>query len=113
MNTITIILAFFTAITSLIAAISSVLGIYQKRRIETLSLKLEKANKLASSANNELYKVYLNVRELLKIEEDLSSELDIGKKTTRKGYNTDKYIQPKHVENRIKELEQKYHAELI
>lgn len=102
---ISTLLALFTAVTSLIAAISSLYSIYQKRRIETLSLDLEKFKRKLISTKTELYRVYLNVNELLRIEENLSSELEIGKKTTRKGYNTNRYIQPKHVDSRIKELE--------
>lgn len=108
-NTLAFIIGIFTAITSLIAAISSLCGVFQKRRIETLSLELEKSNKKLISTKNELYKVYLNVAELLRIENDLSNELEIGKRAVRKGYNTNRYIQPKHVETRIKELEHDIH----
>ena len=101
----TLILGIFTAITSLVAAIASALGTSQKKRIEALSSELEKTNKKLNSARNELYRVYLNVSELLRIEKDLSDELEIGKKMARQGYQTDRYIQPKRVETRIKELE--------
>ena len=47
-----------------------------------------------------------NVNELLQIEEDLISELEVGKITVRRGYQTDRYIQPKRVKSRIAELEQ-------
>ena len=105
MNTLPIILGIFTAITSLIAAIASLYGVFQKRRIETLSLELKASNRKLNNAKNELYKVYLNVAELLRIESELSKELEMGKITIRRGYNTNRYIQPKHVETRIKQLE--------
>ena len=109
----TLILGIFTAITSLVAAIASALGTSQKKRIEALSSELEKTNKKLNSARNELYRVYLNVSELLRIEKDLSDELEIGKKMARQGYQTDRYIQPKRVETRIKELEVDIKSEIL
>lgn len=106
MNNVSLLLAVFTAVTSLVAAISSLIGTFQKRRIETLSHELDKTNQKLHSTRNELYKVYLNVNELLQIEEDLISELEVGKITVRRGYQTDRYIQPKRVKTRIAELEQ-------
>lgn len=106
MYNITFILTIFTAVTSLIAAVSSLIGALQKKKIDHLSLELEKKNRKLISSKNELYKVYLNVNELLQIERDLTEELEIGKPTARKGYQTDRYIQPKHVQTRIAELEQ-------
>lgn len=106
MAEITFVLTIFTAVTSLIAAVSSLIGTLQKKKIDNLSLELEKTNRKLMSSKNELYKVYLNVNELLQIENDLTNELEIGKRTARKGYQTDRYIQPKHVQLRIAELEQ-------
>ena len=98
-------LSIFTAITSLVAAIASMVGAFQKKRIDSLTLDLEKAKKNELSAKSELYNVYLNLKELLEIEKELSVELDIGKPTTRKNKLTNRYAQPKHVNNRIFELE--------
>ena len=98
-------LSIFTAITSLIAAIASMVGAFQKKRIDSLTLDLEKAKKNELSSKTELYNVYLNLNELLEIEKDLSGELEIGKTTTRKNKLTNRYAQPKHVKTRIFELE--------
>lgn len=101
-----IVLSIITAVTSLVAAITSLLSIFQNKRIEKLQADLAKAEKRNTQVTNELYKVYLNVRELLDIEKELSEELEKGKITIRRGHNTDRYIEPKRVANRIKELEQ-------
>ena len=99
------ILSIFTAITSLIAAVASMIGAIQKRRIDSITIDLEKAKKNELSLKKELYKVYLNLNELLEIEKELSDELDIGKPTTRRNRLTDRHAQPKHVATRINELE--------
>lgn len=105
MDNVTFVLAIFTALTSLIAAVASLVGALQKKKINALSLDLEKAKQKELSSKNELYKVYLNLKELLDIEKELAEELSIGKPTTRKGRLTDRYAQPKHVEKRITDLE--------
>lgn len=105
MNNVTFVLAIFTALTSLIAAVASLVSAFQKKQINTLSLDLKKARQKELSSKTELYKVYLNLRELLDIEKELAEELAIGKPTTRKGRSTDRYAQPKHVERRITDLE--------
>ena len=101
-----LILTIFTAVSSLTAAIASVVGSLRSKKIEELQIQLEKEKKKTQSTKNELYKVYLNVNELLQIEKELAAELDVSKKTTRNGHLTDKYIQPKRVQKRIQELEQ-------
>lgn len=100
-----LILTVFTAVTSLAAAIASVVGSLRNKKIEELQIQLEKEKKKKQSIKNELYKVYLNVAELLEIEKELASELDVSTRTTRKGHLTDRYIQPKRVQTRIQELE--------
>lgn len=104
-NKKSLMLLIFTAITSLIAAIASMVGAFQKKRIDSLTLDLEKAKKNELSSKTELYNVYLNLNELLEIEKELSDELEIGKTTTRKNKLTNRYAQPKHVKTRIFELE--------
>ena len=99
------ILSIFTAITSLIAAVASMIGAIQKRRIDSITIDLEKAKKNELSLKKELYKVYLNLNELLEIEKELSDELDIGKPTTRRNRLTDRHAQPKLVATRIIDLE--------
>ena len=105
MTNLSLVLAVFTALTSLCAAVASVIGATQKKKVENLSLDLDEAKQKLQSSQKELYKVYLNLNELLEIERDLSDELDVGKRTTRKGRMTDRYAQPKHVQTRILELE--------
>ena len=100
-----IILAVFTAITSAIGAIASVISSLRTKKIEELEIQLDKEKSKKISTMNELYKVYLNVSELLNIEKELSAELEVNKRTTRYGHTTDRYIQPKHVQTRINELE--------
>lgn len=100
-----LILTIFTAVSSLTAAIASVVGSLRSKKIEELQIQLDKEKKKKQSAKNELYKVYLNVAELLEIEKELASELEINTRTTRKGHLTDRYIQPKRVQTRIQELE--------
>lgn len=100
-----LILTIFTAVSSL-TAIASVVGSLRSKKIEELQqIQLDKEKKKKQSAKNELYKVYLNVAELLEIEKELASELEISTRTTRKGHLTDRYIQPKRVQTRIQELE--------
>ena len=105
MTNISFILAVFTALTSLCAAVASVIGATQKKKLENLSLDLDSTKQKVNNSQKELYKVYLNLKEFLDIEKDLSDELEIGKSTTRKGRLTDRYAQPKHVATRIAELE--------
>lgn len=101
-----LILTIFTAVSSLTAAIASVVGSLRNKKIEELQIQLDKEKSKKLSAKNELYRVYLNVSELLQIEDELAAELDVNKRTTRKGHSTDEYIQPKRVQKRIRELEQ-------
>lgn len=91
----------FTAASSLIAAVASVVGALRRKKIESLQLQIDKEKAKVFSLKKELYCVYLNVLELLEIEDELSRELDISKRTTRKGRNTDRYIQPKRVSQRM------------
>ena len=106
MTNLTLMLAVFTALTSLCAAVASVIGALQNKKLEKVSLDLDSTKQRLSSSQKELYNVYRNLNELLEIEKDLSEELDVGKRTTRKGRLTDRYAQPKHVQTRIMELEQ-------
>lgn len=94
----------FTAVMSLTAAVASVISALRNNKIEDLQIKLAKEQSNVRSLKNELYRVYINVSELLDIENELASELDINKPTTRKGRLTDRYIQPMRVQTRIKEL---------
>ena len=112
MCNLSIILTIFTSLCSLLAAIGSFIGICRKNKLDNITLELEKANNRTAKLQNELYNVYLNVDELLKIEENLSKELEIGKRTSRKGYQTNKYIEPKRVKNRIKELEPNIYSQI-
>lgn len=105
MTNLTLIIAAFTALTSLCAAVASVIGAMQNKRLEEVSLDLDSTKQRLLSSQKELYNVYRNLNELLEIEKDLSEELDVGKRTTRKGRLTDRYAQPKHVQTRIMELE--------
>lgn len=98
------ILSCFTAVMSLTAAVASVIAALRNKKIEELQIMLEKEQSIVHSLKNELYRVYINVSELLDIEKELASELDINKPTTRKGHFTDRYIQPKRVQTRILEL---------
>ena len=104
---ISLILAIFTALTSLCAAIASVIGATQKKKLEKLSLDFDSTKQKLLASQKELYNVYRNLKEFLEIEKDLSVELDVGKRTTRKGRMTDRYAQPKRVQTRIMELENK------
>ena len=97
-------LSCFTAIMSLIAAVASVISALRNKKIEDLQIKLGKEQSAVHSLKNELYRVYINVSELLEIEKELARELEINKPTTRKGRLTDRYIQPKRVQTRIMEL---------
>ena len=103
-ETYTIALGLFTAASSFIAAVASFVGILRKSKLDDLSKQLEQTKKTGMQTKQELLKVYRNVGELLSIERDLSAELDVGKITVRKGYQTDEYIQPKRVRKRILEL---------
>lgn len=105
MTNLSLILAVFTALTSLCAAVASVIGATQKKKLENLSLDLNSTKQKLQVSQKELYNVYRNLNELLDIEKDLSGELDVGKRTTRKGRMTDRYAQPKHVKKRIIDLE--------
>ena len=55
--------------------------------------------------NLELLKMYKNAKVLLQIEEELSEQLKVSKKNVRKGHQLTKDIEPKRLENRIRELE--------
>lgn len=105
MTNLSLILAIFTALTSLCAAVASVIGATQKKKLENLSLDFDSTKQKFQVSQKELYNVYRNLNEFLEIEKDLSAELDVNKRTTRKGRLTDRYAQPKHVQKRIIELE--------
>ena len=105
MEKVLLILAVFTAITSFISAVYSLINSISSKKNDRLTAKYEDANEKIISLQKELYRVYKNVDQLLQIEENLSFELDYGKKTVRQGYDTDRYIQPKHVKTRIEQLE--------
>ncbi len=104
METASLILLIFTTISSLVAAIASMISAFQKKMIDSLSLDLKKAKEYEYSSKKELYKAYINLNELLKIEEELSNKLGIDKPTTRKNRSTDRYAQPKHVTTRVRDL---------
>ncbi len=106
--TTTLLITCISAIASLTAAIASVIGALRRKKIEDLQMQLDKDKAEVLLLKNELYRVYINVSELLEIEKELSDELDIGKKTTRKGRLTDCYIQPKRVQRRIQELSNEF-----
>lgn len=55
--------------------------------------------------NLELLKMYKNAKVLLQIEKELSEQLKIGKNTVRKGHQLTRDLEPKRLENRIRELE--------
>lgn len=98
-STIQLVLTIFTAATSLVAAVTSLLGTYREKEMRKVRGEL-------STKKKELYHVYKNVRQLCHIESDLLSELGKSKTTFRKNYETDRYIEPKHVESRIRELDE-------
>lgn len=99
--------SIIAAIASVLAAIASIIGVSRKRKIDRLSCDLEDAKGGLSAARNELYRAYVNINELLQIEEDLTSKLGISKISARQGHKTNRYIQPKYVKERIEYLKQK------
>lgn len=102
--TATVLLTCISAVASMTAAIASVISALRGKKIEELQMQLEKEKTEVNSLKYELYKVYINVAELLKIEKELFDKLHISKKAARKGHYTDKYIQPKRVFTRIQDL---------
>lgn len=73
--------------------------VIQNNRMRRLSSKLR-------NTQNELYRTYVNINELLQIEEGLTKKLGMSKVAVRKGFKTDRFVQPKHVKTRIADLEQ-------
>ena len=99
-------LPILTVLASVVGAVTSVITNVNTRKLDDLQDRVEKEQAKIASLRKELLSVYKNVSELLEIEKELMTELDIGKRTSRLGHITDRHIQPKHVENRIRELEQ-------
>ncbi len=60
-----------------------------------------------TALEEELLEAYMNIQQLLEIEKELTEECEKGKITVRKPYNITRICQPKHVEKRIYELNQK------
>lgn len=99
-----ILLPGLAALGGILATVASVLGIVRKRKLDTLAEDLAKSRARTRSLSKELMQVYMNVNELLDIEEKLSSQLGMSKKSVRPGHKTDRHIHPKHVSTRIEEL---------
>lgn len=69
-------------------------------------LPKDRKNKIIT-LEKELLEAYKDIQQLLEIEKELSEECEKGKITVRRPYNISKNCQPKHVQSRIYELENK------
>ena len=97
MDTGTFWVSLATLVSVIITGIIEFYNSVKRKDLEVLKNKNEQLR-------HNLKELYLDVQQLLEIEENLTKELETSKKIVRKPYTLSRRIQPKNVEKMIREL---------
>ena len=98
------IVEIFTAIASLIAAITASIGAFKRKKIEQLKNEIEKLSKNLNNKENELLDIYKDAQEFRNIVEELRIKLNKSKIQVRKGHKFTRRSIPSNISLRIDEL---------